>query len=665
MINHTDARKAQSFLAVTLSVFLLILPAISFAIDFPSNLRATVKSQSEIYWEWDWVPGVDQYEVSVDGNVVGFTRDPRYTSTGLWPGEHSLSVKAIDTNWNYSWPAPTIKVNTANAQNNNAGTVLADAPSNSGNSNNSSAIPQNLRATQTGQGTVRWDWDAAAGAAKYVVTVDGQYAGETNSTSYTSNNLWVGDHSLTVKSISSNGSFSQASNTLKTFVQQMDNVAANNNSAPQTSTASSNGSLAKPTNLRGNQIAAGTVRWEWDWVAAAAKYEVTVDGQYAGETTSTNYSSSNLWVGDHSLRIRAIGADGSFSQPSDDLKLFVQDMNNQQANTNTPAPPPVSNPVNTANDNGPIDPTSWSYNEVYQKPGYELSFSDEFNGSSLNQNRWNTQLRWDGEFNGERYEYRVINGEDQFYVNIFSPDGGHKDTVVPLHNPFEFNGSRLAIRAVKNPAQQWEGNAGHGDLYSMLSQQTFLSGAISTYDKFTQKYGYFEARIKIPSHVGAFPAFWLHHQKKKSEGTQRTEIDIMENLGHAPWYVYNSFHYFTNVSETYSGDAHFIKPQPEGQIYTGTDYSADYHVYAVEWSPGYVAWLIDGVKVSEMWNSNVDYEDLYLILNLAIGGNWTNFPASSGGLGRSSGQHFPTQNDINTFQNPALEIDYVRVYKRK
>ena len=199
----------------------------------------------------------------------------------------------------------------------------------------------------------------------------------------------------------------------------------------------------------------------------------------------------------------------------------------------------------------------------------------------------------------------------------------------------------------------------------MLSQQTFLSGAISTYDKFTQKYGYFEARIKIPGHVGAFPAFWLHHQKKKSEGTQRTEIDIMENLGHAPWYVYNSFHYFTNVSETYSGDAHFVKPQPEGQIYTGIDYSSDYHVYAVEWSPGYVAWLIDGVKVSEMWNANVDYEDLYLILNLAIGGNWTNFPASSGGLGRASDQHYPTQNDINNFQNPALEIDYVRVYKRK
>ena len=255
MINHTDARTARSVLAVTLSIIFLIFPAISFAIDFPANLRGTVKSQSEIYWEWDWVPGVDQYEVTVDGNVVGFTRDPRYTSSGLWAGEHSLSVKAIDKNWSYSWPAPTIKVNTANAQANNSQTVFSDAPANTGNSNSASAIPQNLRGTQTGQGTVRWDWDAAAGAAKYEVTVDGQYAGETNSTSYTSSNLWVGDHSLAVKSVSSNGSFSQSSNTLKMFVQHMDNSANNNTVQPESAPASS-GSVAKPTNLRGNQIAA-------------------------------------------------------------------------------------------------------------------------------------------------------------------------------------------------------------------------------------------------------------------------------------------------------------------------------------------------------------------------------------------------------------------------
>jgi beta-glucanase (GH16 family) len=237
--------------------------------------------------------------------------------------------------------------------------------------------------------------------------------------------------------------------------------------------------------------------------------------------------------------------------------------------------------------------------------------------------------------------------------------------VAPVYNPFQFDGSRLAIRATKNPLKTTNNKRTHGSLAEMSSQQTFLSGAISTHEKFSQKYGYFEARIKIPSHVGTFPAFWLFHERRAWEGTQRTEIDIMENLGHAPWYVYNSFHYFKNVSASYGGDATFIKPSPSGQIYTGTDYSENYHTYAVDWSPGRVVWYIDGQQTSEMTNNEANFEELYVMLNLAMGGNWTNFPTNSGGLGRPSNERFPNQNDLNSFGNPALEIDYVRVYRRK
>nr|MBX2823611.1 hypothetical protein [Gammaproteobacteria bacterium] len=71
------------------------------------------------------------------------------------------------------------------------------------------------------------------------------------------------------------------------------------------------------------------------------------------------------------------------------------------------------------------------------------------------------------------------------------------------------------------------------------------------------------------------------------------------------------------------------------------------------------------VKVSEVWDANADYEELYLIINLAMGGNWTNYPTNSGGLGRESDERFPNANDLANFNNPALEIDYVRVYRRK
>ena len=99
------------------------------------------------------------------------------------------------------------------------------------------------------------------------------------------------------------------------------------------------------------------------------------------------------------------------------------------------------------------------------------------------------------------------------------------------------------------------------------------------------------------------------------------------------------------------------------RIYTGQDFSQNFHVYAVNWSPGHIEWLIDGVKVSEVWHWAVDYEEQYILLNLALGGNWTNFPTSAGGLGRDQNNRWPNGSDISSFNNPMLEIDYVRAYR--
>ena len=411
-----------------------------------------------------------------------------------------------------------------------------------------------------------------------------------------------------------------------------------------------------PTDVRGTAISNSQIKWEWSPVPGVLRYSITVDGLYRGETTEPFFVSNNLWYGEHSMSVKSVRTNTDYSQASKTVKVSVGSVTTSAAVSSTRS---VDN-----DDPGMIDPESYNYPEVNEKSGYELVFSDEFNGTALNEARWNTQLRWDGDFNGVRYEYRTVNGEDQFYVNIFSDDQEHLDTVASRYNPFELDGSRLAIRAARNPLKTVDGKRTFGSLQEMSSQQTFLSGALSSHDKFSATYGYYEARIKIPSEIGTFPAFWLFHQRRAAEGTQRTEIDIMENLGHAPWYIYNSFHYFKNVSPTYGGDANFVKPEPQGQIYTGIDYSEDYHVYAVEWEPGKVKWLIDGEVVSELSNTEVDHEPLYLILNLAIGGNWTNFPESAGGTGRQSYERYPTQEDVNQFGNPALEIDYVRVYRR-
>ena len=525
--------------------------------------------------------------------------------------------------------------------------------------------PGNARGSVVSDGTVRWEWNGVAGAQSYNVIVDGEGVGTTTELSFTSQNLSQGEHTMSVKAIDFSWNYSPPTNNVTVTVG-----ASQNTGGPSGSSG--------PGAPSGTQVGDGAVRWQWPAASDAILYEVTVNGQVEQITAGLDFTSQNLWAGEHSMSFRAIDRTLSYSARSPTAVISVPngfDPNNPATTGGSsvtfndapaPAPTPVvaapaPPPPAPAEDNGMIDPQTWT------KPGlpsqWELTFSDEFDNFNLNPNRWNAQLRWDGEWNGERYEYRIINGEAQMYVNILSPDQDHLDYLVPVYNPFEFNGSRLAIRAVRNPLR--EGNFGidHGPLREVARQQEFLSGAISTHDKFSQKYGRFEARIKIPSEVGTFPAFWLYHQRQRWENTQRTEIDIMENLGHAPHFIYNSFHYHTEVSPSYSGNANFIKPSPSGQIFTGVDFSQDYHVYAVEWSPGYVAWFVDDQKVSEMWNGNVDYEELYVIANLAMGGNWANFPVNSGGLGRPPYERYPTDNDVNIHNNPALEIDYIRVYK--
>nr|MBX2825231.1 hypothetical protein [Gammaproteobacteria bacterium] len=353
--------------------------------------------------------------------------------------------------------------------------------------------PANPGGVQTDATTVRWYWDWVPEVQYYEVTVDGQFADFTRDPQYFSRNLWAGDHSMTVVAVLNDGHRSDRTATVKLFVDVNFN-SGSPQPEPQPEQQQivlnddpSGGSVQAPSNPRGQEVGQGTVKWEWDWVAGAASYEVTVDGVVVGTTSNTNIFSENLWTGDHSLRLRAISGNGQYSGNSATAKIVVSSTYNPNApgtsfipelgesapvvqdtaSNSQPPPPAPQQPQNPANDNGLVDAVSWTIPESFSKPGYELVFSDEFNSASLNPVRWNSQLRWDGEFNGERYEYRVINNEDQFYVNPLTGDQGHKDLVLPAYNPFEFNGSRLAIRAIKNPLKLWEGGADFGPLYDM------------------------------------------------------------------------------------------------------------------------------------------------------------------------------------------------------
>jgi hypothetical protein len=149
-----------------------------------------------------------------------------------------------------------------------------------------------------------------------------------------------------------------------------------------------------------------------------------------------------------------------------------------------------------------------------------------------------------------------------------------------------------------------------------------------------QKYGYFEARLKVLAGQGMWPAFWLLG-KVSAPGVN--EIDIHEILGQTPSTVYMTVHWGADYNSGHKSD---------GSSWQGPDFSADYHVFGLEWNLDSIIWTIDGVERKRHTGDGVPQVEMYIILNLAIGGTWPGSPDS-------------------TTPFPGLyQIDYVRAYTR-
>lgn len=155
----------------------------------------------------------------------------------------------------------------------------------------------------------------------------------------------------------------------------------------------------------------------------------------------------------------------------------------------------------------------------------------------------------------------------------------------------------------------------------------WLSGKITTYGKKSFGYGYMEARIKVPTGQGAWPAFWmLGTDIATNPWPACGEIDIMEYKGGIPTVTYGTVHYAS------ASGSHLMLG---GTKDTMVDLSAGYHRYAMLWKPTEITFFIDDLVVytarkadagSAPWRfSSADVANpprFYLILNLAMGGNF-------------------------------------------
>ena len=170
----------------------------------------------------------------------------------------------------------------------------------------------------------------------------------------------------------------------------------------------------------------------------------------------------------------------------------------------------------------------------------------------------------------------------------------------------------------------------------------YTSARILTKGKFEQKYGRYEARIKVPYGKGLWPAFWLLGANSDTAiWPQCGEVDIMEYLGNNPTSVFGTLH-----GPGYSGSNAVTKAFE----LKNNRFDNDFHVFGIEWGENYVNFYVDDVLYNQITPKDAKGEwvfnqPFYIILNMAVGGNYPGNPNSE------------------TVFPQTMVVDYVRVYK--
>ncbi|GHE76803.1 glycoside hydrolase family 16 protein [Thalassotalea profundi] len=287
-----------------------------------------------------------------------------------------------------------------------------------------------------------------------------------------------------------------------------------------------------------------------------------------------------------------------------------------------------------------------------EKPvsNWEMVWYDEFDASSIDSQKWTHEVNCQGGGNAEKQCYTESS------ENSFLSDG------------------KLIIKAL--PAEEG-------------AELPYTSARIVSRHKGDFKYGRFEISAKLPSGQGSWPAFWMMPTDSIYGGWPKSgEIDIMEavNIG-----VVDDE---GNIENNVHGTLHYGKEWPNnahtGKAYSfpdGVNPSEGFHTYAVEWQEGEIRWYVDDYlyatqrksvvrknskdqavglahrgwftenfdnvtgELTTYWDNAPFDQEFFMILNLAVGGNW---PENVNNLGI----------DAEAFANgQTFEIDYVRVYQ--
>jgi len=235
------------------------------------------------------------------------------------------------------------------------------------------------------------------------------------------------------------------------------------------------------------------------------------------------------------------------------------------------------------------------------------------------------------------------------------PDGlpdptkwGYEEGFIRNHESQYYTKERLENARVEKGQLIIEGRKEEYHSAGMTAMPGFLahytSAALETIGKASWLYGRIEVRAKLPAGQGVWPAIWTLgvNEKDKAVGWPKCgEIDIMELVGKEPGIIHGTIHYFVDGKHASQG-----KPLPVAHP------EADFHVYAAEWTPERIDLFVDDqkylsfdVRKADNDGQNPFHKPHYLILNLALGGDWG---------GPIDDSIFPQR----------MVVDYVRVYQK-
>lgn len=230
---------------------------------------------------------------------------------------------------------------------------------------------------------------------------------------------------------------------------------------------------------------------------------------------------------------------------------------------------------------------SSTVNHLHQAPA-DLLFFDDFGHEEVDRSKWNIRITGP-----------IYNNEQQAYV-----DSSETIYIVPADEALGATNGALVIHPRYRPGFITP----EGDSFD------FISGRIDTRDKFNFKYGTAAARIRLPAGAGLWPAFWLIGS---GQWPSSGEIDVMEYVGEPDW-----------VSAAAHGPGYFGEAGLVNKLFfLAGDDVANWHVYAVHWTPDALLFKVDDQLIYRVTRPMVAFfgpwvfdNNKFLILNFALGG---------------------------------------------